>query len=905
MAMLSSEIRTRYLEFFEKRGHTVVSSDLLVPRNDPTLLFTGAGMNQFKDQFMGKNIVYKRAASCQKCLRTGDLEKVGKTPRHHTFFEMLGNFSFGNYFKKEAIEWAWGFMTGEMGFPAERLWVSVYKDDAESYSIWLDEMKIPAERIVKLGADSNFWPADAPEKGPNGPCGPCSEIFYDWGPEKGCGRAECDPACECGRFVEVWNLVFTEFDRKPDGSLTPLPNKNIDTGMGLERITSVMQGVPTNFDTDLFTPIIKHIKKELGGTAAREDIDLIADHIRAAVFAIADGVSPSNEKRGYVVRKLIRRAYLKSGGKSPFLYNIVPAVTGVMKDVYPELEEKREHISAIVKEEEKRFNDTLVSSLPVFEGMLSGSRRELDGGQVFKLVDTYGLPLDVIVEEAASRGITLDIREFENLMEGRKEESRKGSVLSSEFIFQPDMFINAPKPECVETMPLEVELAFIIKKGEVSEEVLHGERAEVITSPQSGELYTEGGGQAGDTGTIVKQDSLMEILNTYNVDGRKVMEVFVERGCFKKGEKVTLDLNRDRKHRIAMNHTATHLLQAALRSVLGGHVKQSGSLVDDEHLRFDFTHMKKLSDRELMKVEDVINGWVEWGVPVCKEIKSLREAQEEGALSFFGEKYEDTVRMVSVGDISKELCGGTHVENTSDIELVKIINESSVASGIRRIEALTGGNAKMWLKKTLGNLLSEYQALSNGPDIEQNIPELARAMEMARAITIGNIKIDPKSMHDYENIIRPAFLKAKEYAGRAKKKLKKAEDAEVFAKAKAILDQVLGQGVTFGGVKFVSSVLRGAEMGVLRKALAYAGEKAGSGVILLGGEKDGKAFLTCAVTVDLAEKGISARNIIDKVAGNIKGKGGGSDTFAQAGGSDPGGLERALEEGKGHMKRGQ
>ncbi|MFQ5952740.1 MAG: alanine--tRNA ligase, partial [Candidatus Omnitrophota bacterium] len=495
--MKSSEIRQRYLDFFEGKGHTVVSSDLLVPREDPTLLFTGAGMNQFKEQFMGKNITFSRAASCQKCLRTGDLENVGKTPRHHTFFEMLGNFSFGDYFKKEAIEWAWEFMTKEMGLPEEKLWVSIYEDDDEAYSIWLNEIKVPAEKIVKLGAHENFWPADAPTKGPNGPCGPCSEIFYDWGEGTGCGRKECDPACDCGRFVEVWNLVFTQFDRKSDGSLDPLPSKNIDTGMGLERMASVMQGVKTNFDTDLFTDIIKRIKEELyeGDIFTIQDIsgknvlNLIADHIRAVTFAIADGVSPSNEERGYVVRKLIRRAYLHGRGakkeKEPFLFNIVPTITRIFKDVYPELEEKREHISAIVEEEEKRFEDTIKTAMPILNEMLATKPKILDGEQIFKLVDTYGLPIDVISARAHIVGTTPDIEGFEKLMEGRKEESRKGSALVGEFIFQPDKFREAPKPDYSDQLPLETKLEFILKESEVTEKVGEGDRAEVITSPQS------------------------------------------------------------------------------------------------------------------------------------------------------------------------------------------------------------------------------------------------------------------------------------------------------------------------------------------------------------------------------------------------------------------------------------
>ncbi|MDD4013647.1 MAG: alanine--tRNA ligase [Candidatus Omnitrophica bacterium] len=617
--LTGAEIRKRFLEYFEKKGHKVVESDLLVPRNDPTLLFTGAGMNQFKEQFMGKNVTYKRACSSQKCLRTGDLENVGRTPRHHTFFEMLGNFSFGDYFKKEAIAWAWEFMTGEMGIPGERLWVSVYKDDDEAFAIWRDEIKVPERKIVKLGEHDNFWPADAPSKGPNGPCGPCSEIFYDFGENTGCGKADCGPACDCGRFIEVWNLVFTQFDRQPDGSLPPLPARNIDTGMGLERITAVMQGVRTNFDTDLFIPLRAAIRRAIGREV--RDEKLIADHIRAAVFAIADGVPPSNEKQGYVIRKLIRRAYLKSGMKAPFLYNMVPGVASMFKEIYPELDEKREHISSIVLDEEKRFSDTLRCAMPVFEEMAASCKGTLGGSEIFKLVDTYGLPIDIISEEAQARGMELDTETFDVLMEKQKEQSRKGSDISTDFIFKPDKFREAPKPSLSDVLPLEARIEFILRKESPSEEAAEGERVEVITSPQSSRFYAESGGQSGDKGAIEKTDGWMRILNTYETDGRKVYEAVVERGTFFKGDAVKLCLDREKNSDTAKNHTATHLLQAALRNVLGDHVKQSGSLVTDERLRFDFTHLKKMSERELSKVEEMVNMWVEEGVPVAKEVK--------------------------------------------------------------------------------------------------------------------------------------------------------------------------------------------------------------------------------------------------------------------------------------------
>jgi alanyl-tRNA synthetase len=908
--MTSDEIRKRYLEFFEKRGHAVVPSDLLVPREDPTLLFTGAGMNQFKDQFMGKNITFSRAVSCQKCLRTGDLENVGKTPRHHTFFEMLGNFSFGDYFKKEAIQWAWEFMTKEMGLPEGKLWVSIYEEDDEAYSIWLDEVKVSAEKIVKLGAHDNFWPADAPTKGPNGPCGPCSEIFYDWGEGTGCGKETCNPACECGRFVEVWNLVFTQFERKSDGSLDPLPSKNIDTGMGLERMASVMQGVKTNFDIDIFTPITELIKKELGKNVSASDANLIADHVRAVTFAIADGVSPSNEERGYVVRKLIRRAYLKGSAKEkPFLFNIVPTIAKIFKDVYPELEEKREHISAIVEEEEKRFIDTLKTAMPVLKDMLSRKPKVLEGEKIFKLVDTYGLPLEIIAAQAEAAGTAPDVEGFEKFMEGRKEESRKGSVIAGEFIFQPDLFREAPKPDYSDELPLEAELEFILEKEKSVDKVSEGARAEVITSPQSGKFYAEAGGQVGDTGHITKEGGEMKVLNTFEVDGRKVLEVFVKKGSFSKKEKVKLFLDAGKKQKTALNHTATHLLQAALRQVLGEHVKQSGSLVDEKHLRFDFTHMKKLTDRELRKVEELINSWIKEGISVCKEVKSIKKAKEEGALSFFGEKYGETVRVVSIGGYSKELCGGTHVDNISEIELVKIKNETSVASGIRRIEAVAGENARAWLKKTLQELLAGEEALrkrlEKADELKKEVPELEEVLKEARDIIEGRTEINEKTAESFEVKLKPVFLKAREYAEKMIKKQKKSEEAGTFDRLKDKVDEILRSFELAGRINLMSGLLGEADMNMLRKAAGYAEKKIDSGVVVIGASRDDKAYLVCVVTPDLEKKGVSAKDIIGRISDAISGGGGGKATFAQAGGQNPGGLKDALDKCKkiiGEMK---
>ena len=895
--MKASEIRKRFLEFFKKKGHTVVESDLLVPEKDPTLLFTGAGMNQFKQQFMGHGITFTRAVSCQKCLRTGDLENVGKTPRHHTFFEMLGNFSFGDYFKKDAIFWAWEFMTREMRLPIEKLWVSVYADDDVSYSLWRDEIKVAEEKIVKLGAKDNFWPADAIEQGPDGPCGPCSEIFYDWGEEVGCGKTTCSPACDCGRFIEVWNLVFTEFERRSDGTLCPLPNKNIDTGMGLERIVSVLQNVKTNFETDLFVPLTNAVNDEFkrnGLNLPRAyDLNLIADHVRAVVFTIADGVSPSNEKRGYVVRKLIRRAYLSGPGKGPFLYKVAVKAASLMKDVYPNVYQKKEHISAIILEEEKRFADTLRAALPILEGMIAGGKSKLTGEQIFNLVDTYGLPLDVILEETEEKKIELDLCAFRQLMLQRKEKSRRGSGMVTECIFKPDEFLKAPNPVFSEVLPLEARIEFILKSGAISLEICEGECAEIIVNPQSVHFYAESGGQVGDTGTISKPGALMNIVNTFDAGGRKVFAGVVVEGAFKKGEEVVVKLDDDKKKRTAKNHTATHLLQSALREVLGSHVKQSGSFVDSERLRFDFSHMKKLSPNELLKVEEMVNEWVEEAISIKKEVKPLDEAKEDGALSFFGEKYADEVRVVSIGEASKEFCGGTHVDNTGDIGIVKIISESSVAAGIRRIEALTGGSAALWIKKTL----VEYTEKDGFKDMFNDDKSKKEIYEYAQNIIDGSLEINKNVVRDFSELILPAFKSAEESAVKNRKKVQKEKAFDSLNNAIAKADKMAEEFIEIGGIKIVSGEFKDLDKTLLRKVTAYLEKKAD--IVVLGSSFGSEACLTAASSNVVVDAG----KIIKEAAKDIDGAGGGRATFAQAGGKNPSGLHKALESAREMVKK--
>ena len=837
--MSSADIRKSFLEFFRSKGHKIVASDLLVPASDPTLLFTSAGMNQFKEQFLGHNVTYRKAASSQKCLRTADLDKVGKTPSHHTFFEMLGNFSFGNYFKKEAILWAWEFLTETLKIKEGKLWASVYKDDEESYAIWKDSVKVPSERIVKLGAGENFWPSNAPKNGPNGPCGPCSEIFYDWGKDTGCGKKGCNPSCSCGRFVEVWNLVFTQHDRKDGGRLESLPNKNIDTGMGLERITAVMQKVKTNFETDIFTPIINKIKKH-NPKLKTESLNAIADHARAVTFAICDGVAPSNEERGYVIRKLIRRAYLRGEAKKPYLYNVIPKVVEIMNDVYPELLAKREEISLIVKEEEEKFRHTLSTAMPILEEDLKTAKgRLLDGNKIFKLVDTYGLPLEIIEGLAKKGKIKLDIKGFHSLMDKRKEISRKKSKIEED-IFALNMFAKAPTPACSEKMPLKTKIAFMVKGKKVAGSAFSGDVIEVMTDPQSVLFYTEAGGQVGDTGELKTESAALRISNTVRIDDKTIHVAEVVKGQIAKGDIAELTLDITRKDKIAKNHTATHLLHSALRKVLGNHVHQAGSAVDENRLRFDFTHMKKLSEREFEEVESIVNNNIKKAIPLKKRETTLNEAKKEGAIALFGEKYGAKVKVISAGDFSKEVCGGTHVDNTKDIEFFKIIRESSVASGVRRIEALTSKEASMWLEES---------------------EKLAREKEK--------------------------FAKKKEKeAFREKEKLKGIE---------AGLKGIIENAEDIKGKKIIVTEMKGANLGILRKLADKIKSAEKIPFVMLASEDRGKVNLVLALGDEVVSKGYNASIILKDVAKVVDGSGGGRADFAQAGGKDPSKLNAALE----------
>ncbi len=846
--MTTDYIRRLFLEFFKSKDHKIVASDSLVPKDDPTLLFTGAGMNQFKEMFLGRNVTYSRAASSQKCLRTGDLNNVGKTSGHHTFFEMLGNFSFGDYFKTEAIVWAWEFFTTVLKIPENMLWVSVYKDDEEAYNIWKDSIGVIPGRIIALGEKDNFWPSEAPSKGPNGPCGPCSEIFYDYGPAVGCGKTGCSPACDCGRFVEVWNLVFTQFDRQPDGSLKALPNKNIDTGMGLERIASAMQGVKTNFEIDIFKPLIETITSHSvkrsdplldNQSATRSRVNAIADHIRAVTFCIADGVMPSNEERGYVVRKLIRRSMSglqDIGIKGPFLYKLVALVADLMHDAYPEVKSVRDDIAQVVKKEEEAFLYVISNQLPKVEEAFEKMEKSKDAPGLakvaFSFYDTYGMPYDMLEEIAEKHGLKIDRDMFRKLLDKQRELSRAGSKLKGEIF--------------TETFANKVASLKLITNFLGYEKIAPSE-AKVLAVMEGGEVildrtpfYGESGGQAGDRGRIEAPSGVMEVEDTKKT-GQTIVHIGrMLNGSIRVGERVLATVDEVVRRKVMANHTAAHLLQAALRKALGDHVHQTGSLVDSSHLRFDFTHMKKMDEVELARVEELVNDNIKSSIPVKKDIKDIDEARNEGAIALFGEKYDRTVRVITVGDVSKELCGGTHVDNTKDIEMFKITSESSIASGVRRIEALTQSAA-------------------------------LRYMEDRERAKRDKMKLEAEK----EELKRMALNRLKDEKGK--------------------ISLFTGRAKAAGGSKIVTEDIDDISVEGLRVLADNIRAKEPSVVIILSTKSEGKVSFVIAVTDDLVKRGISASALAKDIAKSIEGSGGGKDSFAQGGGRAAGKLDQALD----------
>ncbi|HQO58080.1 MAG TPA: alanine--tRNA ligase [Candidatus Omnitrophota bacterium] len=870
--LTASAIRKKYLDFFVSKGHTPVRSDSLVPKNDPTVLFTTAGMQQFKRQFLGHIEGYTRATSSQKCLRTDDLDQVGKTNFHHTFFEMLGNFSFGDYFKNEAITWAWEFLTGVVNLPPEKLWVSVHKDDEEAAAIWLNTVKIPPRQLVRLGDKSNFWPSNARTDGPNGPCGPCSEIFYDYGQNPKCSHPHCNPDCDCGRFAEIWNLVFTQFERKDGGILEPLPAKNIDTGMGLERLTAVIQGKKNNFDTDLFAGIRQAIRRLIPVELSWEEECVVADHIRAIVFAICDGIIPSNKERGSVVKRLINDSAniaLSYGPQHPCIYQLVPDVIRAMQDQYPELADKSADISDFVKKTEEAFIQVRAQRIPELESLnLTAMSSQERGTTYFKFRDTYGLPLSVILTTARKKGIpeqTLcqDLEVYKHHMTEQQCRSRAASKMAGDVFTDTELNLNVCKTRFLgyEHHTAEARILKLFVNTEERATVQEGEDVQCVLDATP--FYAESGGQVGDTGIIQGPSGQIRVTNTHKISDIFIHNGQVERGCLKGNESVTAQIDSRRRLAIMRNHTATHLLQAGLREILGQHVQQQGSLVDEKHLRFDFSHPKALSANDIRALETYVNDRILSCGVVSKESMRLDQAKDKGALAFFAEKYSDTVRVVAIDDFSIELCGGTHLDSTGQIGVFKIVSESAIAQGIRRIEAKTGTGA-LELINEREDMLQRLSQFMKSPVAELDSRAALQAQRM-------------KQMEkDLEKFQTEAVLKE--------------------------LPQILAEMRDLNGTRVIRHTLEGVTSNVLRK-LADAIKQQVDAIVILASRGKNDVQVLVSVGPALIKAGWNAKNIIQIIAEKIQGNGGGREAMAQAGSPNPDLLPDALGQAENYIKQ--
>ncbi|MFH1624324.1 MAG: alanine--tRNA ligase [Pseudomonadota bacterium] len=871
--MTGSEIRQRFLRYFEKQGHTIVSSSPLVPKQDPTLLFTNAGMVQFKGVFLGEEKrEYTRAVTSQKCVRAGgkhnDLENVGVTARHHTFFEMLGNFSFGDYFKEEAIDMSWEFLTKDLGLPEDKMWITVFEDDDEAFDIWESRIGVTRKKIVRMGEKDNFW-----AMGETGPCGPCSEIVIDQGKDVGCGRQTCKVGCDCDRFLELWNLVFMQFERDREGILTPLPKPSIDTGMGLERIAAVVQGVKSNYDTDLLRVImgfVEEVSARRYGDNKRDDtsIRVIADHSRAMTFLIGDGVLPSNEGRGYVLRRIMRRGARHGkilGLDKPFLYKVSGTVIDIMREAYPELANARNYIVRLIHNEEERFSQTLNNGLVILNEEMERVRetreKQIPGHLLFKLYDTYGFPVDLAYDIVSDEGFAIDETGFQKAMNEQRQRARQSWKGSGEEEVS-EIYKKLTKDKIKssfcwhETEGVEIKdsVLAIIKDGREVESANEGDRVEIVTGNTP--FYGESGGQVGDTGAIVNDSLFFEVEDTL----RPLPDLIVHRGRVKKGsvgrnDQVSFHVSKDRRQKIALNHTATHLLHSALKEVLGDHVKQSGSLVAPERLRFDFTHFSQISKRELLRIEELVNQRIRENVEVETHIMPIMEALENGATALFGEKYGDEVRVVGIPGYSKELCGGTHTNRTGDIGLFKIVSESSIAAGVRRIEALTGDGALRYVHEE-----------------EDRLQEIGSALKAKRDEIVG--KVEKLLLHS-KNLER----EVESLRGRL-----------VSRQSEDLLDQVK----QIEGISVLSAKVNADSPKSLRDFADRLKDRLKSGIILLSGQRDRDVMLTLAVTKDLAPR-FDASKMIKEVAELVDGSGGGRPDMAQAGGNRLEGIDRALE----------
>ncbi len=861
--MKSAEIREAFLRFFEEQGHTRVASSSLIPGNDPTLLFTNAGMNQFKDCFLGQEKrAYTRAVTSQKCVRAGgkhnDLENVGYTARHHTFFEMLGNFSFGDYFKRDAITYAWTFLTGVLKLPQDKLWVTVYASDDEAYDIWTKEIGVPAERMVRIGdnkgapyASDNFW-----TMGDTGPCGPCTEIFFDHGADIW-GGPPGSPEEDGDRYIEIWNNVFMQFNRTADGVLHPLPAPSVDTGMGLERVSAVLQHVNSNYEIDLFKSLLDAAAKAIGcSNEGQASLKVVADHIRSCGFLIADGVLPSNEGRGYVLRRIIRRACRhgnKLGANGSFFYQIVAALVAEMGEAFPELKSQQAHIERVLKAEEEQFAKTLEQGLKILELDLAGLKGSVvPGDVVFKLYDTYGFPMDLTGDIARERNLTLDEAGFEREMQAQRERARSASAFGMDY----NSLVKVDTPTLFNgyaTHSEEAKVVGLYKEGVAVQQLAEGEEGVVIldTTP----FYAESGGQVGDRGYLQSNAGRFDVRDTTKTGGAFLHHGIVVLGALKVGETFTATVDADVQQATSLNHSATHLLHAALRLVLGDHVQQKGSLVDSLRLRFDFSHFESIKPEQIKALEDIVNEQIRKNTPVATEEMDIESARKKGAMALFGEKYGDTVRVLTMGgDFSVELCGGIHAKRTGDIGLFKIISEGGVASGVRRIEAVTGAGALAYLNAGEEQLKEAAQLVKGSRD--NLIDKLSAVLERNRLL---------------EKQLEQLQAKAASAAG----------------------DDLSGSAVEVKGVKVLAARVDGQDGKALLALVDQLKNKLGQGVILLGGVHEDKVVLVAGVTKELTAR-LKAGDLMKQAAAAVGGKGGGRPDMAQGGGVDAAALDGAL-----------
>ncbi len=860
----SAELRRAFLDYFVERDHKEVPSSSLVPHDDPTLLFTNAGMVQFKDVFLGREKRdYKRATSSQRCVRAGgkhnDLENVGYTARHHTFFEMLGNFSFGDYFKREAIRYAWEFLTETLGMPAEKLWVTVYEDDDEAADIWLGEVGVDPGHFSRCGAKDNFW-----AMGDVGPCGPCSEIFYDHGPEIW-GGPPGSPEEDGDRYIEIWNLVFMQYNRDADGNLTPLPHPSVDTGMGLERLAAVMQGVHSNYEIDLFQSLIR-AAAEITGSSDREEKSLrvIADHIRSSAFLIVDGVLPSNEGRGYVLRRIIRRAIRHGymlGTREPFFYRLVAALVQEMGQAYPELISAQVQVERVLRLEEERFAETLEQGMKILEQTIVGLEDEvIPGDTIFKLYDTYGFPTDLTADIARERGLQLDMAGFEREMEAQRNRARAASHFGS--ADQPDIALEGSTEFTgYDHLTGAATIVALFRAGNPVERLADGEEGMLVLDRTP--FYAESGGQVGDAGVIRLDGREFEVTDTRK-HGSSVFAHLgrLKGGTLQIGDRVEPTVDAGRRRRTALNHSATHLLHAALRRVLGEHVQQKGSLVDAQHLRFDFSHFEPMTHEQLQKVERLVNEQIRENHLVETRIMSLEDAKQSGAMALFGEKYADDVRVLRMGDFSIELCGGTHVRAVGDIGLFKITAENGIASGVRRVEAVTGACAIEWVEA-----------------------EERRLQRVASLVKAGREDLDDKVAQLVER----------------NRKLEKELEQLKAKLASAAGSDLASSAVEIDGVKVLAASLEGVDPKSLRDTMDQLKNKLGSAVIVLATTGNGKVNLVAGVTRDQTKK-VKAGELVKFIAEQVGGRGGGRPDMAMAGGSNPAALPRALESVRGWVE---